>query len=168
MILYDNVIIIVYNLFYQGWGAEKMGTSPLNSVLYDELLKAGRSILELQVGIVSKVNDRNYELIAIDDIANEFKVGDVLDLGETYCRDVVNQGKTIALTEIKGQPGLQRHPLYAARALEAYIGVPIFVDGAVWGTVNFSSMALRPKEFSSAETALVEAYAGLISESIKH
>ena len=145
-----------------------MKNCSLNSDLCEKLLSEGRALLGLQVGIVSKVYDDSYELIAIDDIANEFKVGDVLDLDATYCRDVVAKGKTIALTEIQGQPGLKNHPLYAAMALETYIGVPIFVDGSVWGTVNFSSMTQRSKKFSSAETALVEAYAGLISESIKH
>lgn len=140
----------------------------LNTTLYSELLRTGRSILDLQVGIVSKIYGSNYELIAIDDIANEFTVGDVLELDATYCRDVVTKGKTIALTEIEGVQGLQHHPLYAARALEAYIGVPIVVNKEVWGTINFSSMALRAKEFTSAETALVEAYARLISESMTH
>ena len=145
-----------------------MKSISLDKELCSHLLREGRELLGLQVGIVSKVYDSNYELVAIDDIVDEFKVGDVLDLDETYCRDVVTNGKTIALTEIKGKPGLIDHPLYAARALEAYIGVPIFVDGSVWGTVNFSSMTQRSKKFTSAETALVEAFASLISESIKH
>lgn len=139
-----------------------------NTELCERLLHEGRALLDLQVGIVSKIYASNYELVAIDDIVDEFKVGDVLDLDDTYCREVVAKCKTIAVTEIEGRPGMQRHPLYAVRALEAYIGVPIFVNGSVWGTINFSSMVLRTKKFSPAETALVEAYAGLISESMKH
>ena len=136
--------------------------------LCKKLLEAGKSILNLQMGIVSKVYGSHYELVAIEDVCDEFKVGDVLDLSATYCKDVVTTGKTIAITEIDGVQGLQHHPLYAARALEAYIGVPIIVNDEVWGTINFSSMALRTNSFSSAEIALVEAYANLVADSLKH
>lgn len=144
-----------------------MDKSFVNTTLFDELLETGRSILNLQVGIVSKVYGSSYELIAIADLANEFKPGEVLQLEATYCRDVITSGKTIALTEIDGVTGLQKHPLYAANTLEAYIGAPLFLNGNVWGTINYSSMVLRPSKFTLSETALVEAYAGLVSASLQ-
>ena len=143
-----------------------MTSETINMALFSRLLETGTSILGMQMGIVSKIYDGNYELIAIKDVACEFKVGDVLDLNNTYCRDVVSKGKTIAITEIDGVHGLQAHPLYAARALEAYIGVPIHLHNGVWGTINFSSMSLRSNSFTPAEIALVEAYAGLVAESL--
>ena len=54
-----------------------MDKSFVNTTLFDELLETGRSILNLQVGIVSKVYGSSYELIAIADLANEFKPGEV-------------------------------------------------------------------------------------------
>ena len=145
-----------------------MDSSTPDIELCKKLLEAGKSILNLQMGIVSKVYGGNYELVAIEDVCDEFKVGDVLDLNATYCKDVVTTGKTIAITEIDGVHGLQQHPLYAARALEAYIGVPIVVNTGVWGTINFSSMTLRTDSFSSAEIALVEVYADLVADTLKH
>ena len=143
-----------------------MANGSLDTVFFSNLLEMGTSILKMQVRIVSKVYESNYELIAIQDIACEFKVGDVLDLNATYCIDVVNMDKTIAITEIDGVQGLQAHPLYAVRALEAYIGVTIRFNKDVLGTINFSSIVLRPNSFTPAEIALVEANADLVSESL--
>ncbi len=80
----------------------------LDIALIEKLLKNGNSILDLQVGIVSKVYGDNYEIIAIDDIAYVFKSGDVLKLENTYCRKIFSQGKTIALSEVEGVQGLQK------------------------------------------------------------
>ena len=134
--------------------------------LYKKLLQTGRSVLSMQVGIVSKVFDSKYELIAIDDIADEFSVGEILELNLTFCRDVVSTGKTIILPDKNRDRGTREHPLYSSRALEAYIGVPVYSAGEIWGTINFSSMVERPAPFTPAEIAMVEAYAALVSESI--
>ena len=139
----------------------------LNKDLFIQLLIAGRSILNLQVGIVSKVYGEKYELIAIDDVSNEFKGGDILQLDQTYCREVIATGKTIALSEIDGVRGLRKHPLYVANTLEAYIGAPIQFNESVWGTINFSSMLIRHNKFTSTEIKLVNSYAGLIADSMK-
>ncbi|MGI9227455.1 MAG: GAF domain-containing protein [Gammaproteobacteria bacterium] len=143
-----------------------MSNLHLNTTLFEQLLKDGKENLDLQVGIVSKVDGDNYKLIAIDDVANEFKPGEVLHVNKTYCRDVIAERKTIALTEIDGIRGLQQHPLYAVNTLEAYIGAPIILNENVWGTINFTSMVVRPAKFSSSDIKLVNSYAGLIAESL--
>ena len=143
-----------------------MNEPDISSSLFGNLLKKGNLILGLQIGIVSKVYGNNYEIIAIDDIANEFKSGDGLQLEDTYCSDIFSQGKTIAISEVDGVLGLQKHPVYAINTLEAYIGAPIKMNGDIWGTINFSSMVMRPTKFSASEIALVEAYTDLITCSL--
>ena len=143
-----------------------MEISSQNIDLAEHLLKAGKSILKLQLGIVSYVYENNYELIAIDDISNEFKSGDILHLDKTYCREVVESGKTVAITEIDGVKGLSNHPLYINNTLEAYIGSPIIVDDKIWGTVNFSSLIIREQIFTAAEISLVNSFSNLIADSL--
>ena len=130
------------------------------------MLQTGNSVLNLQVGIVSKVFGSNYELIEMDGFAGEYKVGDILQIKSTYCRDVITKEETIALSEMQGIRGLQRHPLYKEIPLEAYIGSPIFFNGKVWGTINFLSMKCRSAKFSDAEIEFVDACAGIISDSL--
>lgn len=138
----------------------------IDTDLFKLLLHTGNSILNLQVGIVSRVYGSNYELIEIDGFAGEYKVGDILQIKSTYCRDIIAKEETIALSEMEGIRGLQRHPLYKDLPLEAYIGSPIFFDGKVWGTINFSSSECRATDFSHAEIEFVEACASIISDSL--
>ncbi len=43
------------------------------------------------------------------------------------------------------------HPCYAAFGLESYVGIPLYVEGRRFGTLNFSSPAVRPTPFTKAE-----------------
>lgn len=129
----------------------------------DSILEQGCEKLGLSMGIVSYVNDNRYEIVSVHSDTGVFVAGESFPLGDTYCRDVVSSEKTIALTEIDGVPGMQHHPLYHVLALEAYISTPIFKDARVWGTLNFSSMRVRPNKFSAEEINYVEVTAVKIS-----
>lgn len=143
-----------------------MDTSNKNLDLYKRLLKEGKSILRLELGIVSKVVSDKYTLIAIDDVTNDFKPGDTPKLSNTFCREVIADNKTMALTQYEKAQGMRKHLLYAVNALEAHIGAPIILDGNMWGTVNFSSVKLRDAVFSTQDVALVDSYVTSISESL--
>jgi len=141
----------------------------MDTSLFGVLLTSGLSILGLDLGIVSKVYGSNYELVEILTVPDkpvDFVSGDILQIKSTYCRDVVSSGKALALTELDGIRGLRRHPLYTSMTLEAYIAAPIFFAERVWGTINFSSPSFRAKPFSISEIALINAYAGIISDSL--
>lgn len=138
----------------------------IDAPLFEVLLNSGMSILNLDLGIVSKVYGSNYELVEILGMSAGFVTGDILQIKSTYCRDVISTGKTVALTELDGIRGLRRHPLYTSMVLEAYIAAPIFFAGQIWGTINFSSANFHAKPFSVSEIALINAYAAIISDSL--
>lgn len=140
----------------------------VDTELFKLLLRTANSMFKLQVGIVSRVYGSNYELVEIEGFAGDYKVGDILQIKSTYCRDVVEKKETIVLSEMQGIRGLQRHPLYKENPLEAYIGTPIFFDGDVWGTINFSSSECRATNFSYAEIEFLEACATAISYSLSN
>ncbi len=128
-----------------------------------ELVNQGVQQLKMPVGIVSHIYNELYEIVAINSELGALIHGAVFPLSNTYCRDVYRTDKTIAITEIDGEQGMQRHPLYVTLPVEAYISAPIHREGEVWGTVNFTSSELR-KPFSKDELKLVEGYAETISK----
>ncbi|MGL1902139.1 MAG: GAF domain-containing protein [Fibrobacterales bacterium] len=138
-------------------------TTPKFKTKAAHFLTEGRHILDLRMGIVSHITDERYTIISVNDETNTFRPMDSYDLESTYCRDVYKLGKTIALTEIDGIKGLKRHPLYLDFSLEAYISAPIFIQNTVWGTINFSSLAIRMHSFNEKEVYLVEYYATELS-----
>lgn len=135
--------------------------------LCERLLTEGRAQLQMPMGIVSHIEPEEYEIVAVSSTTGVFVAGEVFPLNNTYCRDVYEQGKTIALTEMDGLPGLQRHPLYQSLPLEAYISAPIIIGGRVWGTINFSSMGIRPQPFSPDDIQRLEHAAAAIARQIQ-
>ncbi len=47
--------------------------------------------------------------------------------------------KTVAPTHYEGCLGLEKHLIYVAISLEAYISIPIFCKDKIYGTLNFSN-----------------------------
>ncbi len=134
--------------------------------LCKEVLEEGLEIFDLSLGIVSRVDDSSYKVIAVMPEGGAFKAGESFALKDTYCREVVAKQSTVALTHLRGAPGLCKHPLYTGLPLESYISAPIMVSGKVWGTLNFSSMKIRNEEFCDEEIQLIESRAEFISRKI--
>ena len=130
------------------------------------ILNAGRSYFVATLGIVSRIQDGTYEIFAVSSDTGIPEVGDRYPLTAVYCRDVVQSGKTVAIAEIDGVPGMCLHPLYNVIPCEFYISSPILVAGKVWGTVNFTSLEKRATPFSAADISYNEANAIKISSAI--
>ncbi|WPJ95806.1 GAF domain-containing protein [Coraliomargarita algicola] len=127
------------------------------------ILDAGVKQLDVPIGIVSHIYNGLYRVIAINSEMGELVENAVFPLEKTYCRDVYQSGKAMALTDIDHVPGLRLHPLYLSLPLEAYIGAPIIRKDSVWGTVNFSSSKLHDA-FTEQDLAYVESCARQVSE----
>lgn len=134
--------------------------------LYNAILTEGNNMLSTTMGIVSHIENDEYEIVAVKSIANVFVSGESFPLFQTYCRDVYSTGKTIALTELDGKPGLECHPLYKNLPLEAYISTPILKHGVIWGTLNFSSMIQKTSPFSDSDIEFIESAAKRIALAI--
>lgn len=134
--------------------------------LYNEILTEGNARFSTTMGIVSHIENNEYEIVAVKSIGNVYVPGESFPLNQTYCRDVYSTGKTMALTELDGKPGLQCHPLYKNLPIEAYISTPILKHGVIWGTLNFSSMILKSRPFSDSDIEFIESAAKRISSAL--
>ena len=137
--------------------------SPKFRTLCNDLLEEGRERLLMTMGIVSHIESDRYKIIAVSSLTGVFVAGEDFELKDTYCRDVYEQQKTIALTELDGVTGLQLHPLYESLPLEAYISAPIFVNNAIWGTINFSCMKIRDISFTQDDIDFINSAAKKLS-----
>ncbi len=134
-----------------------------SQILYNEILTEECNRFSSTMGIVSHIDNGEYEIVAVKSLANVFVSGESFPLHQTYCREVYSTEKTIALTELDGKPGLQCHPLYENLPIEAYISTPILKHGKIWGTLNFSSMILKSSPFSDSDIEFIESSAKRIS-----
>jgi GAF domain-containing protein len=137
--------------------------SHITKKLFDEIITEGLEFFSLSMGIVSQIDNDSYEIMAVKSDTNVFVPGEIFPLQKTYCRDVVEKRETIALTNIRGGPKVRAHPLYEQLTLEALISAPIYKGGEIWGTLNFSSMQVRPQPFTNDDIQLIESRADKIS-----
>jgi len=126
--------------------------------IIDEILTYGTELLDLDIGILSKIVDQRYIIRNIYSKTAGMEKGTEFDLKKTCCNIPVNRKKTVAI-EHMGESRHSGHPGYKAFEYESYIGIPVMVKEKLYGTLNFSSHYPRKKGFTQADKRLVQVLA---------
>ncbi|MGP1373501.1 MAG: GAF domain-containing protein, partial [Almyronema sp.] len=134
--------------------------------LFADCLTTGGAILQMPTGIISQVVDQTYIIRAVQSELTFLQPGLEFLLAETYCAAVVRQKRTVTYQHVGAQREMQSHPVYQNLRLEAYLGAPIFVNGEVYGTLNFSSTEIRQTPFTPHEREIIELMAQSIGRFI--
>lgn len=116
-----------------------------------EALQLGCEHLGLELGIVSHVTGQDYRVeFCATPPGHPMHDDDLFELGNTYCQITLSSQSVIAIRHM-AESEYARHPCYKAFQLECYMGVPLLVDGKVYGTVNFSSALPYARAFDEAD-----------------
>lgn len=75
-------------------------------------------------------------------------------LDETFCERAATTAEPFGFPD-PSEAGLADHPAAEQRGIEAYIGVPVYVDGEQYGTLGFASTDRRADAFSESEETFV-------------
>lgn len=108
-----------------------------------KLLNFGLKIFDLDLAIISEVEERIYTVLYAVTPDNGLAIGTQFNLDDTYCVHTLNAGSALAFHNVS-QSEIADHPCFANFQLESYIGAPIKVGNEVFGTVNFSSASQSP------------------------
>ncbi len=121
-----------------------------------QILKSVAMLLKQDIGIISKIQDSNYEIYEAYHPENALSKNQIFNLGNTYCDILIkNNKRSLAISHMK-ESKFHNHPCYNSFKLESYIGSIIKVNGAVYGTLNFSSSNPYQKKFNKNDTRLVQ------------
>jgi signal transduction histidine kinase len=123
--------------------------------------------LGLETGIVSQVTEHVYTVHwhytrQVEQIEN----GTTLPVDQTYCSLLLESGDKLLAIEHMAESGFSDHPCYANFGLEAYLAAPIWIDGEIFGTVNFSSRSPRNRPFSATEEMFVTLFADWVADTL--
>lgn len=130
----------------------------------DTLLAQGLVDLSMTLAVLARIENNNYEIIAVQSNSGAYVPGEKYELGNSYSRETFERQQIVAETSIEDATQILRHPLYRSLPLESYLGAPITINGKPWGCLDFSSMAQRDEEFSEQDLKLIEALASEISQ----
>ena len=116
-----------------------------------ELLAMGCERFGVEIGILSHIVDSNYRVVfQVSPDSVPLTDDAQFDLPETYCAVTMAAKEPVGFEHV-AESEMNTHPAYKAFALEAYIGIPITVEGDLYGTLNFSSPYPRKRKFSSID-----------------
>lgn len=131
----------------------------------DGLLEIVRNTLAVESATLSYVNDDAYVFEAVDTTPSvEQQAGEVVALPDTVCKRVVETEQPLVLRDVLvDAPELTG----SAIGVASYIGVPVFVDGEVYGTFCFYDSNPRDEGFSEWELTFVELLSRWVSSELE-
>lgn len=139
--------------------------SDINTQL-DQILHLGTEQLELDLGIISHIQEGLYTIIHSYPPDAGGSPGQTFLLEETYCHITFQQRDMVAI-DFMGHSRYQAHPCYEAFKLETYIGVPLWINQQRYGTLNFTSAKPHARPFTPADKELIRLMGQLVSAALE-
>lgn len=133
---------------------------------FDKELQTINHMLGADFGIISYIRNSNYDVISVVSDLEHVKTGDRFVTENTYCNEVIDTKNTVTYEHVARIKAMILHPIYTAMQLEAYIGEPLWVNGEIVGTLNFSGFMPKETGFSDNEIAAVKSLARQIEQAI--
>lgn len=129
-----------------------------------EILKMGCAHFQTDSALVSWVRGDDYTVLYnYSDIA-EIERGSSFKIADCCCAKALATNGPVAINSTQNS-GCGPHPCYSLFVLETYIGVPLIVDGATFGTLNFTSPETRAP-FEKADLELIKMFAAWIAQQL--
>jgi len=120
-----------------------------------KLLEMGAARFGLPVGMVTRIREDRYEVIAVH-APTDFPVvvGDRFPLEESFCKSTVDSERIVCMeriTESSAKGSVER----TAFGFGAYLGSAIRVGGTAYGALSFASFEPRSDRFTATEKDLI-------------
>ncbi len=128
-----------------------------------QLLMMGLERFELDIGILSRISAGTYTVVhcvAPEEIP--LNTGDNFSIKSTYCEITCQTLGPVAIENIAANPKFSQHPAFATFGLKSYVGIPIFVDDELYGTLSFSSPNVYERPFRDADIDVLKLMASWI------
>lgn len=130
-------------------------------------LEFGCEVFGQESGIINRVDDGICTVQQAFDQLNRFATGDTHPVTSTYCAAVMDTRQTVTYLHVGTIPEMHQHPMYEKMHYESYIATPIYINDAIYGTINFVSTQPRDIPFSLLQCEIIETMADYIGQSLE-
>ena len=121
----------------------------------EAVLREMADMLDLDAGLLAHTGEDTYTCLAgVARRGETLQPGDTMPLGDTYCSLTLEAGDVVAIEHMADSEH-RDHRCYQVVGLEAYIGAPVRVDGAVYGAISFSSTDPSSRPFTQDDADLM-------------
>jgi hypothetical protein len=131
----------------------------------DDLLQVARETLDLESASLSYVDGDAYLFEAVNATPEvNIQAGETISLTDTVCKRAVETEQGVVLNDVEAEaPEMTT----SACDIASYVGVPVFVDGAVYGTFCFYDSDPRDAAFTDWERSFVELLGSWVSRELE-
>jgi diguanylate cyclase (GGDEF)-like protein len=128
-----------------------------------QLLSMGLERFNLDIGILAKIDNDKYTVEhCVVPENTPITPGLEFTLGNTLCEITCRADGPVALKHIGQHQKHASHPAYLSGGLESYIGIPIRLNGVLYGTINFSSPTPYKRQFQDIDIDALQLMASWI------
>ncbi|MGJ8680624.1 response regulator [Paraglaciecola sp.] len=120
-----------------------------------QLLNLGAEYFDLQIGIISEIQDDTYTIRYAISPDNVIEPNSTFSVNSTYCIHTLKAKQPTSFHHA-GKSHIAQHPCYLDFGLESYIGAPLLVEGQKYGTLNFSSSEPKETPFSQTDLEFID------------
>lgn len=142
----------------------------LSAVDPDEQLRRALSLgaryLGLSSGVISQINGDEWRVYVQFSAQGQRSAPPTSLLAKTYCSLTLDQRDVVAEDDIPASR-YRQHPAYLLTQIESYIGVPLWINGEIYGTLCFNSRKTRHHQYDSLDQDFVRLLARWISSVVE-
>lgn len=124
---------------------------------FKEVLKIACRFLEIESGIISNIKGSRYTVLDhySNDDSQESIRDNVYELSETFSQVTLEKGEVISINDSKISV-YKDHLFFKNHNIRVYIGVPLWINGEVFGTLSFYNKEERKTAFTKADHDFVK------------
>lgn len=127
-----------------------------NSNDFSQILAIACDLIKLDMGIISHVEGNNYMVTDFYSSNPEDKLkNQVFDLNDTFCKITLKENKVVDIHNM-GESPYHSHACLTKFSTNAYIGIPLWVDGEQYGVLCFTSNSSKNEEFKQSDRDFVQ------------
>lgn len=122
-----------------------------------QLLILGLEVFDLDIAILSRIEGDTYRVehtVAPEGFA--LQAGDEFSFDHTFCEVTCGSNKPVLVHDIANDQQFSDHPAYIKFQLGAYIGIPLYLNDELYGTLNFSGIVPRQHPFRTDDGELLK------------
>ena len=120
-------------------------------------------VLDMELGLISRIQGQEYVVkYSGNDESHELE-GNIFELGETYCSLALTRPEHVLAIDHMARSEFSGHPCYETFHLESYIGVGLYVGGALHDTLTFSSSLPRATLLDHIDFEYMEILGGVVA-----
>ena len=129
------------------------------------MLRLATRVMLMDTGIISQIEGNGYTVLFTTDNTLA-KSNQCFNLGNTYPKITLRSERVIAIDQMRISNEL-RHPCHQQIAVGSYIGAPIYINGKLFGTLDFCKAKPHQGSFGESDMEFVDKISALFGEMLE-